>query len=241
MKRILLTNDDGIYASSLKDLYNTLKELGDVYVCASDEDHSASSHSFTLRKPIKICEIEEKWYSVSGTPTDAVLLAYHALLKRKIDILISGINDSPNLGEDILYSGTVACALEGTILGIPSFAISFVENNKNLDIALKLVYNLTKNILRFGLEKRTFLNINIPKKEIRGLKITRLGKRVYKDMALPVKDFCYLIDGEMGFVSLRGTDFDAIERGYISITPLHLDMTNYKVLKSFKKRFEALI
>uniref|UniRef100_A0A7V5XZ53 5'-nucleotidase SurE n=1 Tax=candidate division WOR-3 bacterium TaxID=2052148 RepID=A0A7V5XZ53_UNCW3 len=243
MKRILLTNDDGINAPSLNYLYETLKDLGEVYVCATTEDRSAASHSFTLRKPIEICELKKNWYGVFGTPTDAVLLAYHALLNKKIDILISGINDSPNLGEDVLYSGTVACAIEGTILGIPSFAISFVENNKNLEIALKLVYNLTKNILKYGLPKKTFLNINIPNKEIKGIKITKLGKRIYKDMALavPNKKMCYLIDGEMSFVNIKGTDFNAVENGYISITPLHLDMTNYKVIKKLEKRFKKII
>lgn len=244
MKKILLTNDDGIYSPSLQHLYERLKDLGDVYVCASDENRSAASHSFTLRKPIKICEIKKNWYSVSGTPTDAVLLFYHAISNKKVDLLIAGINDSPNLGEDILYSGTVACALEGTILGIPSFAVSFVENNKNLEVALKLIYNLAKNILKYGLPKGTFLNINIPNKEIKGIKITRLGKRIYKDMALPIKnndELCYLIDGEMDFEHKRGSDFTAIEKGYISITPLHLDMTNYKVIRNLGRRFKNLL
>ncbi len=244
MKKILLTNDDGIYSPSLNYLYEKLKDLGEVYVCASDENRSAASHSFTLRKPIKICEIKKNWYSVSGTPTDAVLLFYHAISNKKVDLLIAGINDSPNLGEDILYSGTVACALEGTILGINSFAVSFEKNNKNLEIALDLIYNLAKNILKYGLPKNTFLNINIPHKKIKGIKITRLGKRIYKDMAIPIKkgdDLCYIIDGEMGFVKKRGTDFSAIEKGYISITPLHLDMTNYQVIKKLEKRFKNLI
>lgn len=244
IKKILVTNDDGIHSPSLNYLYEKLKNLGEIYVCASDENRSAASHSFTLRKPIKICEIKKNWYSVSGTPTDAVLLFYHAISNKSVDLLIAGINDSPNLGEDILYSGTVACALEGTILGINSFAVSFVENNKNLEIALHLIYNLAKNILKYGLPKKTFLNINIPNKEIKGIKITKLGKRIYKDMAIPVKkenDLCYIIDGEMDFIKKSGTDFEAIEKGYISITPLHLDMTNYQVIKKLEKRFKNLL
>jgi 5'-nucleotidase len=243
--KILLTNDDGINANGLKTLESAVKNLGEIYVVAPKENQSASSHSFTLRKPIKINQIKKNWYSVAGTPTDCVLAAHHGLFNKTLNLVISGINDSPNMGDDVLYSGTVASAIEGTILGIPSIAISYREDKKNTATAKKLIHSLAQNLLKHGLPKKTLLNINIPAGKIKGIKITRMGKRIYKDMAIlnnhPNGEVSYILDGDLSWEIEKGTDFEAVENNYISITPLHLDMTNYHELTSFRKKFSKLI
>jgi 5'-nucleotidase len=245
LPKILLTNDDGIGASGLKTLESAVKDFGEVYIVAPDQNRSAASHSFTLREPIKICEIKNRWFSVKGTPTDCVLIAHHGLFKKTINLVISGINDGPNMGDDVLYSGTVAAAIEGTILGIPSIAISYRKNGVNSEIAKKLVSKLAQSLLKNGLPKKTLLNINIPKNKIKGIKVTRMGKRIYKDMAIknnhPTGEITYMIDGELSWEIEPQTDFEAIENGYISITPLHLDMTNYREISKFRKKFSNFL
>ncbi|MCS7258757.1 MAG: 5'/3'-nucleotidase SurE [candidate division WOR-3 bacterium] len=242
--RILITNDDGIGVRALEIIERAVASLGEVFVVAPQENQSAASHSFTLRKPIKICEVKTNWYAVDGTPTDCVLIAYHALLNKNIDLVLSGINNSPNMGDDVLYSGTVAAAIEGTILGIPSIAFSYLKDGKNVKIAQKLVYYLTENILHYGLPPKTLLNVNIPAQKIRGIKITKMGKRIYQDMAIrndnPQGEISYIIDGKLSYKPESGTDFEAVANGYISITPLHLDMTNYQEISRFQKRFSSL-
>lgn len=239
--KILLTNDDGIKAPGLKTLESAVKDLGQVYVVAPTQNRSAASHSFTLREPIKICEVKEHWYSVEGTPTDCVLIAHHGLFKKTINLVISGINNGPNMGDDVLYSGTVAAAIEGTILGIPSLAVSYRKDGVNTAITIKLVNKLAKWLLKNGLPKKTLLNINVPEGNVKGIKVTRMGKRIYKDMAIknshPTGEVSYMIDGELSWEIEPQTDFEAIESNYISITPLHLDMTNYRELSSFRKKF----
>jgi len=244
LKNILITNDDGINDSGLHTLYHAVKDIGKVYVVAPATDQSASSHSFTLRKPIKICNIKNRWFSVDGTPTDCVLIAHHAIINKSIDLIISGINDGPNLGDDVLYSGTVAAAIEGAILGIPAMAVSYLKDRVNTLPATKLIHSLACHLLKSGLPRKTLLNINIPSGEIKGIKVTVLGKRIYNDMAIKLKgpsnEVTYTIDGEMGFELKRGSDFEAVYSGYFSITPLHIDMTHYRELARFRKTFSKL-
>ncbi len=241
IKNILITNDDGINANGLNTLYNAVKDIGKVSVVAPANDQSASSHSFTLRKPMKICNIKNRWFSVEGTPTDCVLIAHHAILKKSIDLVISGINDGPNLGDDVLYSGTVAAAIEGAILGIPAIAVSYLKDGINVRPTTQLIRNLAQHLLKHGLPKKTLLNINVPSSKIKGLKVTGLGKRIYNDMAIknigPANEVKYTIEGEMGFEPKRGSDFEAVYGGYFSITPLYIDMTHYKELTRFRKTF----
>ncbi|MEO0115751.1 MAG: 5'/3'-nucleotidase SurE [candidate division WOR-3 bacterium] len=243
-KNILVTNDDGINASGLYTLFEAVKDIGQVYVVAPATDQSAASHSFTLRKPIKISQIKKRWFSVEGTPTDCVLIAHHAILKKSIDLVISGINNGPNLGDDVLYSGTVAAAIEGAILGIPAMAVSYLKDGVNSLPAQKFIRAIAQYLLKYGLPKKTLLNINIPAEPIKGIKVTGLGKRIYQDMAIRVKhpnnEVTYTIDGEMGFEPKRGSDFEAVYSGYLSITPLHLDMTHYRELARFRKIFSKL-
>ena len=241
---ILLTNDDGVEAQGIKDLHAGLKGLGRVWVIAPAVNLSASSHSFTLRKPIKVWRLRPRWLAVHGTPTDCVLVSHHGILKREIDLVFSGINDSPNLGDDVLYSGTVAAAIEGTMLGMPSVAVSYVQAGKNRDVAIQVLRRLVPLLLDGFLPPKTLLNVNIPAGEVKGVKVTRLGKRIYKDMAikgtLPDGGISWTIDGELAFEESEGTDFEAVYSGYISVTPLHLDMTHHSEIERLQKAFEGL-
>ena len=241
---VLLTNDDGIEAPGLKDLHDGLKTLGRVWVVAPAVNQSASSHSFSLRKPIKVWRLRPRWLAVYGTPTDCLLISHHGILKREINLVVSGINDSPNLGDDVLYSGTVAAAIEGTMLGIPSVAISYLESGKNRAAAIKLLRGLVPLLLDGILPRKTLLNINVPAGAIKGIRVTRLGKRIYRDMAikgtLPDGGISWTIDGEMGFDEVAGSDFEAIYTGYVSITPLHLDMTDHEEIARLQDALGSL-
>ncbi|MEO0107654.1 MAG: 5'/3'-nucleotidase SurE [candidate division WOR-3 bacterium] len=241
---ILLTNDDGIDAPGLALLHEGIKDLGEVHVIAPVSNQSGASHSFSLRRPIPVREIRPGWIAVDGTPTDCVLISHHALLGRSIALLISGINDGPNLGEDVLYSGTVAAAIEGTLLGIPSLAISFERPGINHEAAISLARQMAMHLLKKPLPSKTLLNINIPAQPINGIRITRLGKRIYRDKAIrnqsPSGAVTYLIDGETDCKLHRGSDFEAVHKGRISITPLHLDMTSYRQLRRFRRELSGL-
>lgn len=242
---ILLTNDDGIEAPGLRDLYAGLRNLGRVWVVAPAVNQSASSHSFSLRKPIRVWRLRPRWLAVHGTPTDCLLISHHGILRREIDLVFSGINDSPNLGDDVLYSGTVAAAIEGTMLGMPSVAVSYVNAGSNRDVALRLLRGLVPLLLDGILPKKSLLNINIPAEPVKGIRVTRLGKRIYRDMAikhsLPDGAVSWTIDGEMGFDHVPGSDFEAVYSGFISITPLHLDMTHHTEIARLQKVLGRLL
>lgn len=239
----LLTNDDGINAKGLLTLKRELSLIGQVWVVAPDREQSATSHSLTLQYPLRINKIADKFYTVDGTPTDAVMLAVHAILKRRPDILISGINHGPNLGDDVSYSGTVAAAMEGTILNIPSIAVSNVNwNAKHFEPVAKFIRKLVRFVLKNGLPKDTFLNVNVldKKRAIRKFKITRLGKRVYNDVVIKKidprgKNYFWIGEQTSIWEKETDTDFAAIQKGYVSITPLHLDMTDYDVMEQIKE------
>ena len=241
---LLLTNDDGVEAQGIKDLHVGLKGLGRVWVVAPAVNLSASSHSFTLRKPIRVWRLRPRWLAVHGTPTDCVLVSHHGILKRRIDLVFSGINDSPNLGDDVLYSGTVAAAIEGTMLGMPSVAVSYLQAGENRGVAIRFLRRLVPLLLDGLLPPKTLLNVNIPAGEVKGVKATRLGKRIYRDMAikgsLPDGAVSWTIDGELAFEDSEGTDFEAVYSGYISVTPLHLDMTHHAEIQRLQKTFSDL-
>ncbi|NIM98926.1 MAG: 5'/3'-nucleotidase SurE [candidate division Zixibacteria bacterium] len=240
----LLTNDDGVSARGLLALKKELSKIGQVWVVAPDREQSAISHSLTLQHPLRINRVADRFYSVDGTPTDAVMLAVHAILKRKPDILISGINHGPNMGDDVSYSGTVAAAMEGTILNIPSIAVSNVNwNAKHFGAAAKFVRKLARFVLKSGLPRYTFLNVNVPDRSaaITRFKITRLGKRVYSDVVIekidPRGKNYYWIGEQTPIWEKKAddTDFAAIQKGFVSITPLHLDMTDYGAMERIKR------
>lgn len=240
MALILVTNDDGVYSPGIQILAKTLKSLGDIYVVAPDRERSAVSHSLTLHRPLHADEIKERVYSVNGTPTDCVNIGVNGILKMRPDLVVSGINKGANLGEDITYSGTVMAAIEARILGVPSIAVSLVApENFLFQEASNFILELTKAILEKGLPEDTLLNVNIPNlllSEIKGVKITKQGKRIYGDIVTEMVDprgkkHFWLGGNKISWEKGENTDFDAIHEGCISITPLHVDLTNYSAIK----------
>lgn len=239
--RVLITNDDGINSPGLHALYEALSKRWKTYVVAPEWERSASSHAVTLHRPLRVRKIREGFYSVDGTPSDCVHLAVNGLLRVRPDVVISGINLGENLGDDITYSGTVSAAFEGTLLGIPSIAIS-VEGRKNFcfDAAVIIAERVIERIFQNGLPQDTFLNINVPNvtdiRKIKGVRITRKGRRIYREQVVRRKDprgkWYYWIGGDNtgNQVPVEGSDILAIKEGYISITPVHVDLTNYKAM-----------
>lgn len=241
---ILLTNDDGIQAEGLQVLRRELAKHWEVYVVAPQEEKSASSHSLTLHRPLRVKRWDEGVVSIDGTPTDCVLIAVHRLLPRRPDLIVSGINHGPNLGDDVTYSGTVAAALEGTLMGIPSIAVSLIDwRQGSFNFAARFVSLLIQKLSVNGIPSDTFLNINIPdlpEEEIRGIKITRLGRRIYLDPVTeevdPQGQVCYCIGGKRRVNDNDSdTDLGAIDQNMISITPLCLDLTNHAAMKLLKE------
>ena len=240
--KILVSNDDGLYGAGLEPLIKVMKHLGDVFVVVPDSPMSASSHSITLHKPIRLIPQKKNFYTVTGTPSDCVRFGIIGILKGKADIIVSGINDGPNLGEDCIYSGTVAAAREGAMLGFQSFAVSLVPNGKgNFDIAAEYAYKIIKESLKSKIPKYTFLNINVPDTdEIKGIAVTKMGKRIYDDEISERTDprgiKYYWIGGKrLSGYPIKNTDIFAIEKKYASVTPLKVDQTDLLYLKKLKK------
>lgn len=233
----LITNDDGYEADGLERLAREVAKICAVLVVAPHVDQSASGHSLTLQRPLRLKKFRDNFYSVDGTPTDAVMVAMYGILNhRKPDIILSGINRGPNMGDDVTYSGTVSAAFEGAILGIPSIAFSSVEFD-NIDYAAmaRFARKLTAKVLERGLPDFTLLNVNLPNPpngKYRGVQITRLGKRVYRDIIVenidPRGKKYYWIAGEPEWRDFDQSDYSATRQGYISITPLKMDMTDYQ-------------
>ena len=206
-----------------------------MYAVAPRTEQSGASHSLTLKRPIRVEKIRDKFYSIDGTPTDCVLLAYHDLIDKKIDLVIAGINHGPNMGSDVFYSGTVAAALQGASSGIKSMAISLSSREYNdFSHAVKYSKELIQRILRSQVHN-VILNVNIPEGKIKGAKITRMGKRIYHDKVIrnnEKENVMYsVIDGVLSHKVDADTDFKAVDEGYVSITPLKLDLTDYQGMK----------
>ena len=237
--RILLTNDDGIASPALAQLKRVLSPFGRVITIAPDRNQSASSQSLTLHRPLRIQETAEDVYSVDGTPTDCVLVGFHGQLGVPPDLVVSGINHGPNMGEDVFYSGTVAAAIEGVLQGVPGIAASLVTRAQTDFVTpADVVGRLVRQVLERGLTRRLLLNINIPFRpadELKGVKLTRLGTRLYADTLVRKvdprgKDY-YWIGGEDPVWEPRpGTDFHEVSDGWISITPMVLDFTEERAL-----------
>lgn len=239
--RILISNDDGVNSEGLRALAGVLQTLGEVFIVAPDRDQSAASHALSLYRPLRMEEISPNTYSVDGTPTDCINLAVNGILKdKKPDLIVSGINKGENLGDDITYSGTVSAAMEGTLLEIPSVAVSVVNKNGfRFDTASFYALMIAKYVLRRGLPKGTFINLNIPslpKEEIKGIKVTRQGKRVYGEPIVENVDprgrkYYWIGGNELGFLDIENSDIIAINQGYVSVTPIKLDLTDYDFLE----------
>jgi len=242
---ILVTNDDGIYSKGIFALAKTLQGIGDVFVVAPDREKSAIAHSLTLHRPLRVEKIRKNFYAVDGTPADCVHLGVNTILPKRPQLIVSGINKGGNLGDDITYSGTVSAAFEGTLLGISSFAISLVSRSHfKFDVAARFALRVARYIIKKGLPKDTFLNINVPnlnEKEIKSYKITqqgrwvRNGSGVIEKMDPRGKKYYWIGGGQLVFDKRRDTDMEAVSKSYISITPLNLDLTNYPSIRELKK------
>ncbi len=233
---ILITNDDGVFSPGIQVLAKRLRDIDDVVIVAPDRERSAAGHSMTLHRPLLIEEVRPSVYSVNGTPTDCVNIAVKGLLKETPRLVVSGINKGPNLGDDITYSGTVAGAMESILLNIPAFAISLNSRGDfRFAEAAEVAAGIAGQVMETGLPAGTLLNVNVPNvavDEIRGTLITRLGKRIYHQMTVERVDprgkkYYWIGGGEPDWEREEGTDFDAVDRQFVSVTPLHLDLTDH--------------
>jgi 5'-nucleotidase len=246
-KLFLITNDDGHRALGIQVLADILEKLGEVVIVAPEIEQSACSHAITLHRPLRVNTFGPNRYTVDGTTTDCVLLASQALLHRKPDAIFSGINHGNNLGDDITYSGTVAGAFEGTLLGVRSMSISASDTGRIADTRTQeILLELLGQLLSHTWPKDVLLNINMPTNEmpLRGVRMTSLGRRHYAESVIEKTDprgkVYYWIGGANPlWYENENSDFHALAQGYITVTPLHLDLTHYPSLEDFKK-FESL-
>jgi len=241
MALILVSNDDGIEAQGLRTLKEAVLDLGRVIVFAPEENRSGSSHSLSIHKSIKVKKLDENTYSTDGTPTDCILYSVRGILKNKPNIVLGGINQGANLGSDVSYSGTVAVAMEGTLLGIPSIAFSQVDFYDSFDpkFARAMVNRIVSQVLKDDLPEGIFLNVNLPKQPNGKIKITCLGNRIYRDEIVKVKkekeSFIYSLNGESPtWVSSPNSDFDAVHEGFVSITPIHMEYTDFEMIQKLR-------
>jgi 5'-nucleotidase len=232
---ILISNDDGVHATGIGALATELSRIARVIVVAPDREQSATSHALTVHRPLRVNKIRKDWYSVDGTPTDCVMLAVDGLMPRKPDLVISGINHGPNMGDDVLYSGTVAAAFEGFVQGITSIAVSQI-NWRKVDMAkgARFVRRFVQEVPELHKGDKKLLNMNLPPPGPRGLrefKITRLGHRVYKDVVSEKLDprgrTYYWIAGQPVWDAKKDSDIEAVRKGMVSVTPIKMDYTHY--------------
>ena len=242
---ILLTNDDGFYRETIQVLFRRLRALGRTYIVAPDRERSACSLAVTLRRPLRAERVKPRVWAVEGTPVDCVYFALQKFLPRRPDLIISGMNPGPNLGQqDINYSGTVAGAIQGTFLGVPSMAVSLLPGaggKFDLKAAAEVVRLIAADVLAYGLPPGTALNVNIPPLPAKGVKITRLGWKFYDPEIIEKTDprnssYYWIGTGTPRRVGDAGTDVMAAHDGFISLTPLHTDMTAHQSLYSKKLR-----
>ena len=239
---ILVSNDDGILATGIGILAEACRAVGQVTVVAPDREQSGTSHSLTLHRPLRPTRTRDGAFQVDGTPTDCVLLAIGALLPERPDFVFSGINHGPNMGEDVLYSGTVSVAMEAVTLGVPGIAFSFAGRDPELmasyhPLLVRLIRQITE-IKDFPAE--TLLNINLPKvhaSEVKGVKVTKLGSRFFSGSLTRMNDpwgreVFWIGGGDVTWTTDPGTDHAAVKDGYISVTPLHMDLTNYRLMEA---------
>jgi len=252
--RLLCTNDDGILAHGLSCLVKAAEQLGEVTIVAPDREQSATSHSLTLHHPVRPVKRADRVYQIDGTPTDCVMIAVEALMPERPDFVLSGINHGQNMGEDVLYSGTVAAAMEGLSLGIPSIAFSFAGGDLRADTSLldqqiDVLIPLLKHILELpAFPPNTLLNVNLPplpKDDIKGVRLTNLGKRVYSDSLKKMQDpwgreIYWIGGGSIAWTGDDQSDFRAVQDGYISLTPLHLDLTHHGLLEATESWWREL-
>jgi 5'-nucleotidase len=237
--RILVSNDDGYRAEGLESLAGALRPLADVTVVAPDRNRSGASNSLTLDVPLRVSSYGERRYYVNGTPTDCVHLAISGLFDFEHDMVVSGTNDGANLGDDVLYSGTVAAAVEGRFLGLPTMAISLVaRDGRHFATAARVAAELVMRLTRSPLHRSMILNVNVPDlpyEELRGLRATRLGHRHRSEPVIQADDprgrkVYWVGPAGEGADTSEGTDFHAVAEGYVSVTPLQVDLTRHSAV-----------
>ena len=247
--RILLSNDDGVHSPGLVALYEGLKGLGELEVVAPDRDHSGASNALTLNRPLTVEQHPNGFRSVDGTPTDCVHLAVNGLFDTAFDRVVSGINTHANLGDDIIYSGTVAAATEGRHLGLPAIAVSLVNNGHfHYDTAARVVRLLLEYKQALKLGPRSILNVNVPDlpwEQLSGFRVTRLGHRERAEGAVPMtcprgKQRYWIGAAGQGGDAGPGTDFHAVREGYVSITPVRIDMTRHEALSGLREWVDGM-
>ncbi|HEX6091375.1 MAG TPA: 5'/3'-nucleotidase SurE [Gemmatimonadales bacterium] len=241
---ILCSNDDGILAPGLALLADACREVGDVTVVAPDREQSGTSHSLTLHRPLRPARRPDGAFQVDGTPTDCVMLALETLMPERPDFVFSGVNHGPNMGEDVLYSGTVSAAMEGVMLGVPGVAISFAGSDPEMmgtyrETLVRLIRRITS---AEDYPRDTLLNINLPRlpaAEVKGVRVTRLGSRYFSDSLTRMKDpwgreIMWIGGGTITWTGGEDADHAAVAEGFISITPLHMDLTNYSLIETVR-------
>lgn len=242
--KILCTNDDGYMARGLSVLAAAARTLGEVAIVAPDREQSATSHSLTIHRPLRARRSQDGTHVIDGTPTDCVIMAVNELLGFRPDFCLSGVNHGANMGEDVLYSGTVAAAMEATVIGVPSVALSYTGDDfENLDRWQSLLERFLKQVLdRGSFPPTTLLNVNLPAlapEDVEGIRVTTLGQRQYSDSITRAndpkgRDYFWIGGGISAWTGAEDADFRAVEDGFISVTPLHLDLTNYTTLEEIR-------
>jgi len=252
---ILVSNDDGIHSDGLHALADAVRPLGDVTIVAPDREKSASGHALTLHRPVAVRQVSEDVYTVDGTPADCVYLGALSVLDRKPDVLVAGINRGGNIGDDVTYSGTVAAALEGTILGIPSIAISQLRRfgaqrggheapEFEWSNAARVAALVAHRVLDDPLPEDVLLNVNVPAGDIAGIRCTRQGKHLYDQVVHEARDprgnlYHWVGSGEATRMEQsEDTDYTSVRRGMVSITPLHLDLTHKRYLERMREDWQ---
>jgi 5'-nucleotidase len=233
---ILVTNDDGIHAAGLAALAAALESVGEVYVVAPDREQSAVGHALTLHRPLRVDRLGERRFAVNGTPSDCVNLGVLGLLPETPVLVVAGVNHGSNLGDDVTYSGTVSAAMEGTLLGVPSMAMSQVDGaTDGFESAGRIAQLVAARVLVEGLPAKTLLNVNVPRGEVRGIRMTRLGHRVYREKVVQEVDprgrpYYWIGAGPPEWLEDEASDITAVHAGWASVTPLHLDLTHFGAL-----------
>ena len=244
MPILLITNDDGVHAAGLAALAEALADLGEVHVLAPEREQSACGHALTLHRPLRVEPVRERWFAVNGTPSDCVNLGVLGFLPERPVLIASGINHGTNLGDDVTYSGTVSAAMEGLLLGVPSIAISLVSGG-DFAAAGRAARLVAARVLVEGLPPKTLLNVNVPSEPARGIRMTRLGHRVYSGQAVAQTDqrgrtHYWIGGGEPLWDLLEGSDMQAVNDGLVSVTPVHLDLTSHRALMEMRDWSAAL-
>jgi 5'-nucleotidase len=244
MSVLLVTNDDGAQAAGLAALASALEDLGEVYVIAPEREQSACGHALTLHRPLRVARLRDRWFAVNGTPSDCVNLGVLGFLPEPPLLVASGINHGSNLGDDVTYSGTVSAAMEGTLLGVPSMAVSLLDGGDFAEAgrAARLV---AARLLVEGLPPKTLINVNVPAQTPRGVRVTRLGHRVYSGKIVEQQDprgrsHYWIGGGEPRWEALEGTDMAAVHDGFVAVTPVHLDLTHHRALAQMTDWSSAL-